>query len=151
MENFNVTSGPLPGSEKIYVKGTRFNIEVPMRRIGLAATVDSKGNRCENGCVVVYDTSGPYTDTNYTVDLKAGLPKIREQWIEERGDTLQLDTLSSDYGRMRQGDASLDHLRFEHVNTTPRVAKTCATQLFYARQGMITPEMEYVEIGRAHV
>ncbi|MGL5684080.1 MAG: phosphomethylpyrimidine synthase ThiC [Marinifilaceae bacterium] len=146
MENFKVTSGPLPGSEKIYVKGSRFDIQVPMRRIDLAATVDTKGNRYENGCVVVYDTSGPYTDSNYNVDLKVGLPKIREQWIEEREDTEKLNALSSEYGRMRQADASLDHLRFEHVNTTPRVAKQCATQLFYARQGIITPEMEYVAI-----
>lgn len=146
MENFSVTSGALPGSEKIYVKGERFDIQVPMRKIHLSATVDSKGERIENEDVVVYDTSGPYTDENYTVNLKTGLPKIREQWIEERNDTIRLKSLSSEYGRMRQADSSLDHLRFEHVNTTPRVAKSCATQLFYARQGVITPEMEYVAI-----
>lgn len=146
MEDFNVTSGALPGSEKIYVKGNRFDIEVPMRRIQLSTTVDSKGNRFENEDVVVYDTSGPYSDPNYTVNLKTGLPRIRERWIEERNDTLRLESLSSEYGRMRHEDHSLDALRFEHVNTTPRIAKECSTQLFYARQGIITPEMEYVAI-----
>lgn len=146
MENFKVTSGALPGSEKIYVKGNLSDIQVAMRKINLSDTVDTDGSRIENEPVVVYDTSGLYTDPNYTVDLKKGLPKLREAWIEERNDTIELDSLSSDYGRMRQADPSLDALRFEHVNTRPRIAKSCATQMYYARQGIITPEMEYIAI-----
>ena len=122
-QEFNISSGPLPGSEKIYVKGEMFDIEVPMRRINLSPTVDTDGTKVENEPVVVYDTSGPYTDPDYRVDLHKGLPKIRERWIEERGDTEKLAGLSSEYGRARQNDPSLDSLRFEHVNTTPRVAK----------------------------
>ena len=68
-QEFTISSGPLPGSEKIYVKGEMFDIEVPMRRINLTPTVDTDGTKIENEPVVVYDTSGPYTDPNYTVDL----------------------------------------------------------------------------------
>ena len=147
MEQFELSAGALPGSEKIYVKGTMFDIEVPMRKIITSDTIETDGSRVVNEDVVVYDTSGPYTDSNYVVDIKKGLPKIRQAWIEERGDTTKLDTFSSEYGRMRQLDESLDGLRFEHVCTTPRVAKErCVTQLFYARQGIITPEMEYIAI-----
>lgn len=148
MEEFKITSGPLPGSEKIYVKGEMFDIEVPMRRIVLSPTIDMDGKKVENEPVVVYDTSGPYSDPGYKVDLRAGLPKIREQWIADRGDTVRLDGLSSEYGRMRLNDASLDALRFEHVNTTPRVAKPGqhVSQMYYARQGIITPEMEFIAI-----
>ena len=147
-QEFTISSGPLPGSEKIYVKGEMFDIEVPMRRINLTPTVDTDGTKIENEPVVVYDTSGPYTDPNYTVDLHKGLPKIREQWIADRNDTVKLEGLSSEYGRARQNDRSLDALRFEHVNTTPRVAKPGhrVSQMYYARQGMITPEMEYIAI-----
>ena len=94
-----------------------------MRKIKLSPTVDLDGSKIENEDVVVYDTSGPYTDTNYTVDLQKGLPKLRENWIEERQDTVKLEGLSSEYGRMRQEDKSLDSLRFEHVNTHPRIAR----------------------------
>ena len=148
MENFEITSGPLPGSEKIYVTGSRPDIRVPMRKIKLSPTVDLDGSKIENEDVVVYDTSGPYTDTNYTVDLQKGLPKLSENWIEERQDTVNLEGLSSEYGRMRQEDKSLDSLRFEHVNTHPRIAREGAqvSQLYYARQGIITPEMEYIAI-----
>ena len=146
MENFKVTSGALPGSEKIYVQGKIFDIRVPMRKINMSPTIESNGSRTENEAVIVYDTSGPYTDPSYKVDLKKGLPELRKQWIEERNDTIRLESLSSEYGRMRQADRTLDSLRFEHVNTCPRVAIKCATQLYYARQGIITPEMEYVAI-----
>ncbi|WP_065220330.1 MULTISPECIES: phosphomethylpyrimidine synthase ThiC [Butyricimonas] len=148
MEEFKISSGPLPGSEKIYVKGKMFDIQVPMRRITLSPTIDLDGVKVENEPVVVYDTSGPYTDPNYQVDLHKGLPKIREQWIADRNDTVKLDGLSSEYGRMRQNDKSLDALRFEHVNTTPRVAKPghCVSQMHYAKKGIITPEMEFIAI-----
>lgn len=148
MEEFKISSGPLPGSEKIYVKGEMFDIQVPMRRIALSPTIDLDGVKVENDPVVVYDTSGPYTDPDYKVDLHKGLPKIREQWIADRDDTVKLDGLSSEYGRMRQNDKSLDALRFEHVNTTPRVAKPghCVSQMHYAKEGIITPEMEFIAI-----
>ena len=148
MKDFQVTTGPLPGSEKIYVAGERFPfLRIPMRRIRMSDTILDNGEREKNEDVVVYDTSGPYTDTSYEVNLHKGVPKIREPWIEERGDTVRLDGLSSEYGRMRQTDASLDDLRYEHVCTRPRAAKNgCATQLFYARQGVVTPEMEFVAI-----
>ena len=148
MEQFKISSGPLPGSEKIYVKGEMFDIKVTMRRIALSPTIDIDGKKVENEPVVVYDTSGPYTDPDYKVYLHKGLPKIREQWIADRNDTIKLDGLSSEYGRMRQNDKSLDALRFEHVNTTPRVAKPGhrVSQMYYARQGIITPEMEFIAI-----
>lgn len=147
METFNLTTGALPGSEKIYVQGSRNDIRVPMRKIRLSDTVQDDGEKTENPPVVVYDTSGIYTDENASVDLHKGLPKLREAWIEERADTVQLNELSSDYGKMRHADRSLDSLRFEHVNTRPRKAKnTPVSQLFYARQGIVTPEMEFVAI-----
>ncbi len=148
MEKFNITSAPLPGSEKIYVQGSRADLKVPMRKIKLSPTIDTDGSKTDNEDVIVYDTSGPYTDPGYTINLAQGLPKIRQNWIEERQDTLQLEHLSSEYGRMRQADKSLDSLRFEHVNTHPRIAKKeCqVTQMYYARQGIITPEMEYIAI-----
>lgn len=143
-----ITCGPLAGSKKIYVKGTRYDIQVPMREIKLSDTIDENGERIKNEALTIYDTSGPFTDPDVNIDLKKGLPKLRESWIEERGDTEKLENLSSDYGRMRQSDSSLDHLRFEHVNTTPRRSQKgkCITQMHYAQQGIITPEMEYIAI-----
>ena len=90
MEKFSVTVGPLPGSEKIYVTGSRADMQVPMRKIKMSPTIDLDGNKVENEDVIVYDTSGPYTDPTYTVDLQKGLPKLRENWIEERQDTVKL-------------------------------------------------------------
>ena len=147
MESINVTTGAIYGSEKIYVEGSRPDIRVPMRQIKLSNTIDENGKAEPNPPVIVYDTSGVYTDPAYKVDIHKGLPKIREQWIEERNDTVVLQTLSSEYGKERYRDKSLEHLRFEHVNTTPRAAKeSSVSQLHYARQGIITPEMEYVAI-----
>jgi phosphomethylpyrimidine synthase len=143
-----ITSGPIPGSQKFYVKGKLFNIEVPMRKICLSDTRELNGTITKNEPVVVYDTSGPYTDTNITIDLDKGLERLRESWIEEREDTVRLQGLSSAYGQERQNDASLDHLRFDHVQTNPRKAKEgCEiTQMAYAKKGIITPEMEYIAI-----
>ncbi len=144
----NVTTGAIPGSKKIYVPGKIHDIQVAMREIELSDTVDSKGQVEENPPLTVYDTSGPYTDENFKIDLRKGLPRIRETWIEERNDTEKLPFLSSEYGRERHADKSLDELRFEHVNTQPRKAATDkeVTQMYYAKQGIITPEMEYVAI-----
>lgn len=147
MDAIDVTTGAIFGSEKIYVQGSRKDIRVPMRRIKLSNTVNDDGSVETNAPVTVYDTSGVYTDPNHKVDIYKGLPKIREKWIEERSDTVVLEKLSSEYGNKRYADKKLDHLRFEHVNTTPRVAKSkSVSQLYYARQGIITPEMEYVAI-----
>lgn len=147
-KEIEITKGPLPGSEKFYVKGELFDIQVPMRRIYLSPTIDINGERVENPPVVVYDTSGPYTDPDYPVNLDKGLPRIREEWIDGRNDTVRLEILSSEYGRVRQADKTLDALRFSHVNTRPHIAKPGhgVTQMYYARKGIITPEMEYVAI-----
>ena len=141
-----ITQGALPGSEKIYVKGER--VSVAMRRIALTDTIDEHGVRHPNEPVVVYDTSGPYTDPEYKADPRKGLPKLRSEWIEARGDVERLDDLSSEYGRMRRSDKRLDDLRFEHIESHPLRAKKGhrVSQLHYARKGIITPEMEYVAI-----
>lgn len=143
-----LTTGSFPNSTKIFVKGKIHDIEVAMRKISLSPSKDKEGNVYENEAVTVYDTSGPYTDENYKVDLSKGLPKLRKEWILNRKDVEEMEGLSSDYGRMRHADKSLDHLRFEHVNTRPLQAKkgACVTQYYYAKQGIITPEMEYVAI-----
>lgn len=146
-KNF-ITTEPFPGSKKIYVKGKLHDLKVPMRKIYLSDTANQKGELEKNTDLVVYDTSGVYTDTNIEIDLKKGLPKVRQEWIEKRGDVEKLSCLSSEYGKNRLNNKSLDNLRFEHVNTQPLRAKkgSTPTQLFYARQGIITPEMEYVAI-----
>jgi len=148
MDNRKITSGPIPGSHKIYVNGSLHNIKVAMREIQLSDTIDSEGNRHKNNPVTVYDTSGPYTEEGYMADLTKGLEPLRKEWIEKRGDVEALEGLSSEYGNQRHSDTSLDALRFEHVNTNPLKAKAGKrpTQLFYARQGIVTPEMEYVAI-----
>ncbi|MFR9504221.1 MAG: phosphomethylpyrimidine synthase ThiC [Rikenellaceae bacterium] len=135
-----------PGSEKIYISGDIFPIKVSMRRISTSSTLED-GVSIPNEPVVVYDTSGPYTDPDYQLNLSEGLPRLREEWIEERGDTIKLEQLSSEYGRERLSNVALDELRFDHVCSTPRVAcQECVTQMYYARKGVITPEMEYVAI-----
>ncbi|RMG92510.1 MAG: phosphomethylpyrimidine synthase ThiC [Zetaproteobacteria bacterium] len=137
---------PFPNSRKIYIQGSRPDIRVPMREIHLSPTKTHDGLE-ENPPVLVYDTSGPYTDPDVEIDLSRGLPAVREGWIEERGDTEVLEGPSSAYGAARQNDPMLAHLRFEHVRK-PRRAKPGrnVTQMHYARQGIITPEMEYVAI-----
>ncbi len=137
---------PFTGSRKIYVEGSRPDIRVPMREILQSETQASFGAE-ENPPIPVYDTSGPFSDPDIEVDLLKGMPDVRTGWIEERQDTELLEGLSSEYGRMRQSDPSLAHLRFEHIRQ-PRRAKAGknVTQMHYARQGIITPEMEYVAI-----
>jgi len=137
---------PFPNSRKIYVQGSRPDIRVGMREIRCSPTTGMFGEE-ENPPIPVYDTSGPFTDPDVTIDLMKGIPDVRSGWIEERGDTEQLDGPSSEYGRRRQADPSLAHLRFEHIRK-PRRARAGAnvTQMHYARQGIVTPEMEYVAI-----
>lgn len=141
-----------PNSEKIYVGGEIYpDLRVGMRRVRLMPTVsvgsDGKETREENAPVVVYDTSGPYGDKDAQIDLRKGLPRLRKAWIEERGGVERLPELTSEYGRARLADKSLDHLRFEH-KTMPLRAKAGAQvgQMYYARQGIVTREMEYVAI-----
>jgi phosphomethylpyrimidine synthase len=137
---------PFRGSRKIYVEGSRPDIRVPMREI-LQSETEATFESEENPPIPVYDTSGPFSDPDIEVDLLKGMPDVRTGWIDERQDTEMLDGLSSEYGLMRQADTSLDHLRFEHIRL-PRRAKAGknVTQMHYARQGIITPEMEYVAI-----
>ncbi|MGN5518611.1 phosphomethylpyrimidine synthase ThiC [Halopseudomonas sp. Lyrl_26] len=137
---------PLPNSRKVYVTGSRPDIRVPMREISLADTRTDRGVEA-NPPVLVYDTSGPYTDPAARIDLRSGLADVRSIWIEERGDTEILPGLSSEFGRARLADVSLDAMRFAHVRT-PRRARAGhnVTQMHYARRGIITPEMEFVAI-----
>ncbi|WP_312366711.1 phosphomethylpyrimidine synthase ThiC [Stenotrophomonas sp.] len=137
---------PIPGSRKIFVAGSRPDLQVPMREIAQTRTPTLFGGQ-ENPPVTVYDTSGPYTDPQANIDLAAGLAAVRSRWIEERGDTEQLAGLSSAFGRTRQHDARLDAVRFPG-RALPRRAIGAAnvTQMHYARRGIVTPEMEYVAI-----
>ena len=137
---------PLPNSRKIYVQGTRPDIRVPMRAVSQADTPASLGAE-PNPPVFIYDTSGPYSDPEASIDIRSGLPAARQSWIVERGDTLELDGPSSQYGRARLNDPELAKLRF-HLHRTPRRARPGAnvTQMHYARRGIITPEMEFVAI-----
>ncbi|WP_202839315.1 phosphomethylpyrimidine synthase ThiC [Luteimonas saliphila] len=137
---------PIPGSRKIFVEGSRPDLRVPMREIGLAQTPTLFGGE-DNPPVTVYDTSGPYTDPDARIDLSAGLPALRARWIAERGDTEALPALSSEFGRSRETNAKLDAVRFPN-RLLPRRAKAGAnvSQMHYARRGIVTPEMEFVAI-----
>ncbi|WPE15995.1 phosphomethylpyrimidine synthase ThiC [Candidatus Thioglobus autotrophicus] len=136
---------PFPNSHKIYVEGSRADIQVPMREITLTETIGDLAEK--NDPIHVYDTSGVYTDPNVAIDLRKGLSNIRDQWIDERQDTQTLEGMSSTFSNERLDDAELDALRFEFLKT-PRRAKDGknVTQMYYARQGIITPEMEYIAI-----
>jgi phosphomethylpyrimidine synthase len=141
---------PLPASRKIYVEGTRPDLRVPMREISQSDTPASFGTE-SNVPIVVYDTSGPYTDPAASIDIKRGLPPLRAAWIAERGDTVELDGPTSAYGRERLGDPQLSGMRFD-LHRKPRRAKTGGnlggnvTQMHYARRGIVTPEMEFIAI-----
>jgi len=145
-----ITRGPIAGSKKIYLRGMIHpDVHVPMREISLSLTRDrgGKGPSIENAPVSVYDTSGPYTDPNVAIDVRGGLPRLREKWIIARGDTEQLESLSSEYGQRRLADSGLDHLRFESLPRPRRaVAGARVSQMHYAKKGIITPEMEFIAI-----
>ena len=140
-----------PGSEKIYIDGQLFPIKVGMRRINLTPTVtiDNKGEKVftPNAPVYVYDTSGVYTDPNIKIDINKGINRIREPWIVERGDTVALEGITSEYGNRRLNDRSLDGIRFpvRHRPLKARDGKHI-TQMAYAKAGIITAEMEYAAI-----
>lgn len=148
IENINVNS--YPSSKKIYVEGKLHPIRVAMRQISLTPTVKIENGEkimTENEPVTVYDTSGVYTDPNVTVDINKGLPRFREEWLKNRTDIEHLDNITSEYGRMREADKSLDNIRFANRHTPYRAKEGCeVTQMALARQGIITPEMEYVAI-----
>lgn len=140
-----------PNSQRIYLTGSRSDIRVPMREIQLSPTLlgGSKENPQyePNEPIPVYDTAGPYGDPHAELDVRSGLKPLRDRWIAERDDTESLEQLSSAYTQQRLADEGLDHLRFENL-PQPRRAKSgkCVTQLHYARQGIITPEMEFIAI-----
>lgn len=137
---------PFPNSRKIYIEGSKPDIQVPMREITVAETPTSMGNEY-NPPVTVYDTSGPYTDPNVAIDIRKGLVDIRSTWIERRQDTEQLSAFSSQFSQQRQANAELQAMRFA-LTHTPRRAKAGhnITQMHYAKKGIITDEMEFVAI-----
>lgn len=148
IENIDISS--YPNSEKIYIKGEMPGVSVAMRRIHQFPTVKiENGKRVEypNPDITVYDTSGPYTDPAVKTDINKGLPRLREAWVEGRGDTEVLPDITSEYGRARRDNSALDAIRFP-VTHRPRRAKDGhrVTQMYYARKGVITPEMEYAAI-----
>ena len=142
-----ITRSPFPNSKKIYVEGKIHPINVAMREIHLSPTKLTNGNLEENLPVTIYDTSGPYTDENFEINIEKGLPRIREQWILDRNDVEVLDGITSEYGKKRLANSKLDELRFSY-NHQPKVSREGkeVTQLYYARQGIITAEMEYIAI-----
>ena len=157
---YNLTGQPFPNSQKVYVEGSQPGVRVGMREITLSDTfiggTDENPVYESNEPLRVYDTSGPYTDPNFELDVRKGLPKFREQWIAGRNDTEVLDSVTSQFAQQRMADDGLDHIRFDHL---PKIRRGKAgknvTQMHYARQGIVTPEMEYVAVrenmGRAKI
>ena len=147
----NVADQSFPNSKKVYVQGEIHDIRVGMREISLSDTLVSGQKDSavyeKNQPLCVYDTSGFYTDNSIEIDVHKGIPRLRDNWIEARGDVEFLSGKSSNYSQQRLADEGLDHIRFEHL---PKVRKAKAgknvTQMHYARQGIITPEMEYIAI-----
>lgn len=140
------TTQPFAKSRKVYVGGSRPDIQVPFREISLSDTPSAFGAD-KNPPVMVYDTSGPYTDPTAKIDIRSGLPALRAKWIEERNDTEQLDGPTSTFGQQRKVDPELAEMRF-NLTRLPRRAKAGmnVSQMHYARKGIITPEMEYIAI-----
>src|SRR5437764_3839356 len=134
---------PLPNARKVYIQGSRPDVRVPIREIAQSDTPASFGLE-KNPPIVVYDTSGPYTDPDARIDIRKGLPALREPWIHARGDTTLLAGPTSEYGRRRLADAKLAELRFD-LHRQPRRGK-CVTQMHYARRGIVTPEMEFIAL-----
>ena len=141
-----ITREPFSASEKVYIKGKIHDIKVAMREITLTDTkIDGKVSE-HNSPVIVYDTSGPYTDPNVKIDVRRGINRLRERWILQRSDVEEID-FTSEYTKERLNDEKLAQLRFDHIRK-PFKAMTGknVTQMHYARKGIITPEMEYVAI-----
>lgn len=150
LETPTVTTGPLAGSEKVYIKGKMHDIEVPMRKISLTdspAAFATNGQGETNAPVFVYDTSGPYTDPKAEIDIYKGLQPIRQAWIEGRGDVERLPGHSSEFTNERNNNPKLDPIRFPEIPAPLRAKEgQNVTQMHYAKQGIITPEMEYIAI-----
>ena len=146
--NKSLFNKEIPGSEKIYVKGNLHDINVPMRAIAQSRTKISENEYIENESIITYDTSGPFTDPKIHCNIHEGLEKIREKTIIENPDIEQLPELTSQYGRERLDNKSLDSIRFKHSIKKPFRAKgdKSISQYYYAKQGIITPEMEFVSI-----
>ncbi|MBP8080172.1 MAG: phosphomethylpyrimidine synthase ThiC, partial [Aeromonas sp.] len=144
-----------PNSRRIFIQGSRPDIRVPLREIQLADTFVGGTKEAPqfepNEPVPVYDTSGPYGEEAAPIDVRRGLPRLREAWVLERADTDALDGLSSTFTQERLADEGLDHLRFEHLHSSQHKARRAkpgrrVTQLHYARQGIVTPEMEFIAL-----
>ncbi|MCC7270204.1 MAG: phosphomethylpyrimidine synthase ThiC, partial [Rhodocyclaceae bacterium] len=137
---------PLPQSRKVYVTGSRPDLRVPMREISQSDTPTAMGGE-QNPSICVYDCSGPYTDPAAEIDIRKGLPALRQRWIEERNDSEELPQLSSAYGRGREADPALAAMRFD-LKRKPRRAKAGmnVSQMHYARRGIVTPEREFIAI-----
>ncbi|WP_434341282.1 phosphomethylpyrimidine synthase ThiC [Motilimonas cestriensis] len=147
----NLGNESFPNSEKIFIEGTLPGVKVAMRQIHQADTfiggTEENPQFESNEPIPVYDASGPYTDPNVDIDVHKGLPKLRQQWILDRNDTEELEGLTSQFSQQRMADEGLDHIRFEHLPKPLRAkAGKNVTQMHYARQGIITPEMEYIAI-----
>lgn len=149
--NNEITRTPFPNSEKVYLNGALHpQLRVAMRKVKQMPTVtieNGEKKMSPNPDIYIYDTSGPYSDPSADIDLRKGLPRLRESYIANNKDIEQLAEITSQYGRMRRDDRTLDSLRFEHI-ALPRRAKAGKqiSQMYYAKQGIITPEMEYVAI-----
>jgi phosphomethylpyrimidine synthase len=151
--NTHITKGPIPGSKKVYVQGRMHDIKVAMRQIDLSPTVSRDGSAENNNPVLVYDTSGPYSDPLADTDVNKGLPLLRKKWIIARGDTIEQDALTSRYARERLKNKGIGNLRFKYALKKPLRAAPGkqVTQLYYARQGIVTPEMEYIAIRESQL
>jgi len=147
MNEQTVSTASFSNSKKVYIDGKLHPIKVAMREITLSPTKLTNGKIEINPPITIYDTSGAYTDENIEIDIRKGLDRIREQWILDRHDVQILEGVTSEYGKERLADKKLDELRFEYSHK-PKVAKNGknVTQLYYAKQGIITPEMEYIAI-----
>src|SRR5262245_53889114 len=135
---------PLPNSRKVYVQGSRPDLRVPMREVSQSDTPSMFGGE-KNPPIFVYDCSGPYTDPAAKIDIRSGLPALRDPWILGRGDVEILAGPSSAYGKERLADPKMAELRF-NLKRQPRKGKGNVTQMHYARRGIITPEMEFIAI-----
>lgn len=147
----SITRDGFPSSKKVYVEGKIHDIKVAMREVELSDSAPqftgSTFEKEDNPPVTIYDTSGPFTDPNIDIDVKQGIDRLRQPWILKRDDVEELNEITSDFGKERLYNSDLDHLRFEHLKKPLRAkAGKNVTQLHYAKQGIITPEMEYIAI-----
>ena len=144
----SLTIQPFPGSKKIYRTGSRPDVQVPMREIHQTSSQRLHDHtEVQNPSVIVYDTSGPYTDPAVHIDVRKGLHPVRKNWIAERQDVEPLAEVSSLYGRARAKDPALQAIRFNLRRPSLRAKPGHnVTQLHYARKGIVTPEMEFIAI-----